>query len=35
MTLTEADIKTKLYLTNTFRLGDRTIRLVFLLPETL
>jgi hypothetical protein len=35
MALTEAEIRTKLYLANTFRSGAREIRLVFLLPESL
>jgi hypothetical protein len=35
MALTEADISKKLYLANSFRVGAREIRLMFLLPETL
>lgn len=34
MALSEADISTKLCLTNTFPAGAREIRLMFLLPET-
>src|SRR5215208_3155780 len=35
MTLTEREISNQLYLANTFRHGDRTVRVVFLLPESL
>ena len=35
MALTEAEIRTKLYLANAFRSGAREIRLLFLLPESL
>ena len=35
MALTAADISTKLYLANRFPHGDRSIRLLFLLPESL
>jgi hypothetical protein len=35
MTLTEAEISTKLYLTDTFRRGEHTARLLFLLPSAL
>jgi hypothetical protein len=35
MALTEAEIRTKLYLASTFRSGAREIRLLFLLPESL
>ena len=35
MTQTAADISAKLYLADTFRRGDRHIRLLFLLPESL
>jgi hypothetical protein len=33
--LTEAEISTKLYLANLFHVGDRTIRVLFLLPDSL
>jgi hypothetical protein len=33
--LTEAEISTKLYLGNSFRVGDRTVRVMFLLPDSL
>ena len=35
MTLTERDISNKLYIANAFRHGDRVIRIVFLLPDSL
>ncbi len=35
MALTEAEITAKLYLADTFRFGERRIRVLFLLPETL
>ena len=33
--LTEAEIRTRLYLADTFPAGERTIRVLFLLPEGL
>jgi hypothetical protein len=33
--LTEREISNQLYLANAFRFGERTIRVVFLLPESL
>ena len=35
MVLTEADIRAKLNRADTFRHGDRRVRVLFLLPETL
>jgi len=35
MALTEAEISTTLYLANTFSTGERAIRVLFLLPESL
>ena len=35
MALTDAEITQKLYLADTFRHGDRRVRLLFLLPESL
>jgi hypothetical protein len=35
MALTEAEITSKLYLGDTFRSGDREVRVLFLLPERL